>query len=557
MDKRGKSESRSRIMEKKGLFVRESSGLVREVSTLRAFFFNIGASVAWSPALLPSFVAFVPAWLLFGWSSVSWGIIVAGIFTVGALAPINMYLAMALPRSGGEQVYTPRITNPFLGFIETWTFVFSIFALMGFGLFLIILLFQNSFSIMAMSASEPWNSYGSWLGGTTGTLVTGTVVMLFVLTVSLLPSRRFHAVNSVLVAVGLVLTALVFPFIIGIDPTVFAHNFQTVTGKSVQDVLDLVSSQGFSVGVFAISTLGLVLSSGLTQFAGFQYSGFMAGELKGKISRNIIYSMIGAGIITILLNTFFLQGFVNLLGYDFLAALSYLFWNSPANAPILPSAQMIVAIGKPELGPLMAISVFGSVLIGASLFITWISTATRTAFAWSMDRLIPTKLSELNPRTKSPLYLSVIFVAFWYVSFLAAVYGTTFISGSFASALLAMFVWIVPGINAILLPYRRRDLYELIPKSMRRQFGIPLVSIFGIIWLVFAVPVYFLYAIWPLLAGAYGLHMTSFVVFAESQGLVTFGIILLAGIVIYFVSKWYNTRKGVDMDLLFKTVPPE
>jgi len=185
------------------------------------------------------------------------------------------------------------------------------------------------------------------------------------------------------------------------------------------------------------------------------------------------------------------------------------------------------------------------------------ATAIRAAFAWSMDRLVPTKLSELNPRTKSPVYLAVLFTAFWYASFLAAVYGTTFISGSFASALLAMFVWIVPGINAILLPYRRRDLYELIPKSMRKKFGIPLVSMFGIVWLLFAVPIYYLYVVWPLVAGAYGLHMTQFVVFAESQGIVTFVVIVLAGTVIYYVSRWYNARHGIDMDLVFKTVPPE
>jgi len=92
---------------------------------------------------------------------------------------------------------------------------------------------------------------------------------------------------------------------------------------------------------------------------------------------------------------------------------------------------------------------------------------------------------------------------------------------------------------------------------MRKKFGIPLISILGIIWLVFVIPVFFLYVIWPLLATAYGVHLADVITFAVSQGWTTFAAITIAGIIIYYAARWYNAKRGIDLSLLFKSVPPE
>jgi amino acid transporter len=302
--------------------------------------------------------------------------------------------------------------------------------------------------------------------------------------------------------------------------------------------------------------LGLLLGFGLLQFVGFQYTGFIAGELKGRVSSSIIYSFMITCVVVILIHTFYLQGFVNVFGADLLFALSYLFYTT-GTAPFVPLGQTLIAISKPELAGIMTVSALGSFLIGFGLMITWITTATRTAFAWSIDRLIPTSLSVINTRTKQPLRLTVLFIVIWYASFLGSIYGYTFITGAVTSILLSMFIWILPGVNAILLPYRRPDLYELIPKSMKKSFGVPLVTILGVIWVCFSVPVFLLYAFWPIVGQALGAHLIGVFDVALSSGLLLFVGIVVAGIVIYYASKWYNNRKGIDMEMLFKTVPPE
>jgi amino acid transporter len=538
------------------LFVRHASGLVREVSATKALAFSLGAAVAWEPAWVTTLFTMMPVWILVGWSSLSWGVLVAGVFTMFVLSPIYAYLATALPRSGGDQVYTTRITHPLAGFIESWTFVFSIFAFMGSGLTIIIYLLTTSLSILGFAFPVCAGWVSTIMGQKIATFVVGSILMALILIVSIQPTRRFHTLNTIIVFTGVILSALVIPFMFGVDMTAFANNLQRFTGQTAQGLIGQAASSGFSIGTFDWSTVGVILGFGLSEFVGFQYTGFIAGELKGNVSRSLIYAFSITCLVVILIHTVFVQGFVNIFGYNLLIAMSYLFYTT-GTAPFTPVAQAFIAVAKPDTIVIMAVSAFGSFLIGFGLAITWIATACRTAFAWAMDRLIPTRLSAIDGRTKQPMRLIWIFIAIWYVSFVASIFGITFITGIITSTLLAMLIWILPGVNAVLLPYKRPDLYELIPKSMRRTYGIPLITILGIIWICFSVPVYFLYAFWPLFSQAYGQHIAGIFGIAISSGLVVWIAIIIAGLAIYALGKWYNRRHGIDTDLLYKTVPPE
>jgi hypothetical protein len=75
--------------------------------------------------------------------------------------------------------------------------------------------------------------------------------------------------------------------------------------------------------------------------------------------------------------------------------------------------------------------------------------------------------------------------------------------------------------------------------------------------LCFSVLVYFLFVSWPVFGAALGGHIIGIFNTVLSIGLVLYVGITVAGVAIYYFAKWYNKRHGVDMDLLFKTVPPE
>ena len=114
-----------------GLFVRQASGLVRDVSMANALFFNIAAFVGTAIGWAVAFYALGPEWQGLGISAFAWMAILTGIFCY-FLGMIFASLTTAMPRSGGDYVFTSRIISPFLGWIESWTLVGSALTIIGF-----------------------------------------------------------------------------------------------------------------------------------------------------------------------------------------------------------------------------------------------------------------------------------------------------------------------------------------------------------------------------------------------------------------------------------------
>src|SRR3954447_1108558 len=87
------------------LFVRQSSGLVRDVSVTNALFFNIAAFVGVGLTLYPIFysLGFVPVWLKGPFSAYGWAAIITGLFCT-VLALIFASFTSVMPRSGGDYV---------------------------------------------------------------------------------------------------------------------------------------------------------------------------------------------------------------------------------------------------------------------------------------------------------------------------------------------------------------------------------------------------------------------------------------------------------------------
>src|SRR5947209_5714692 len=65
-------------------------------------------------------------------------------------------------------------------------------------------------------------------------------------------------------------------------------------------------------------------------------------------------------------------------------------------------------------------------------------------------------------------------------------FGVSLASTTFFSILLAALTWIMPGVNAILIPYRRPDLF-LLTNNMGKFLGRPRLVWYGSLWLVFII----------------------------------------------------------------------
>ena len=133
--------------------MRQSSGLVRNVSVTNALFFNVAAFVGVGLTLYPIFysLADVPVWRAGPFSAYGWASIIAGLFCI-LLALIFSSLTSVMPRSGGDYVFSSRILHPFLGWLESWTLVIASVLIIAFEVPLVLRNLQIS---ARTSASAP------------------------------------------------------------------------------------------------------------------------------------------------------------------------------------------------------------------------------------------------------------------------------------------------------------------------------------------------------------------------------------------------------------------
>src|SRR3989440_244627 len=201
------------------LFIRQSSGLVRNVSVTNALFFNVAAFVGVGLTLYPIFysLAGVPVWK-HGLSEYGWAAIIAGLFCV-LLALIFASLTSVMPRSGGDYVFTSRILHPFLGWMESWTLVIASVLIIAFEVPLVLRNLQITARIIGIGAGGHFFTHAnSWFTDSTGA-ITGTpgfigslVVLLIIGAVCVLPTRSFHKVVTALAGYGVACFAAMFIF---------------------------------------------------------------------------------------------------------------------------------------------------------------------------------------------------------------------------------------------------------------------------------------------------------------------------------------------------------
>jgi hypothetical protein len=109
-------------------------------------------------------------------------------------------------------------------------------------------------------------------------------------------------------------------------------------------------------------------------------------------------------------------------------------------------------------------------------------------------------------------------------------------------------VFVLSCLAAALLPYRAKALYEASPGAKYKLAGIPLVTIFGVIGFIFGAAAVVAF----LTKKGYGLIGTS-----PGLTYAIVGGIFLVCLVYYWISRYYQKGKGIDVSYAFLEVPPE
>ncbi|HKM77469.1 MAG TPA: amino acid permease [Candidatus Bathyarchaeia archaeon] len=535
------------------MFTRKSTGLVREVSLFDAFVWNSAASsflgltvfTIWDLSWLPG-AGFVQAELI-------------ALFFAVAIGLSFAFLTSSMPRAGGDYVFNSRILHPAIGFaanfsLSVWELVAAAFVVyfvsfsgLGPGLQVLGYLLGNvGLTNVGLSLSQPLNAF-----------IIGTLINIVFTIVALLGLARVAKFLDVLWIVSIIGIVALISVLLLTHQTEFVSRFDQfihASGGSLSkvetpygQVVSQASTSGFSLAPQSLvgPEIAVVAGSVIWVF----WSTYIGGEIKriDNLRRNVI-SMVGAAVLNAFLFLLILYGMLRSFGYDFLASLSFIARAQPNVLPLgSPAGIMILLSGLASGSVWIAGLIMIAFSIRALLFLpSLILQPVRSMFAWSMDRILPDRLSQVNEKLHVPILLHIIAAVVVEGFLVFLVLYPEYLFPIFASAIIApAFSAIFPtAISATLFPFRRKEMYLNSPARLT-VMGIPAISITGVASAGFMLFLVYEFLAWP----GFGLRDPFLV-------LMNFGMIPL-GLILYKIASVIRKRQGIDFANLFSQIPPE
>ncbi|MEO6798060.1 MAG: APC family permease [Candidatus Dormibacter sp.] len=529
-----------------GLFLRQASGLVRQVSLTNAYFFNlaafIGPQITWIPVLWT--LSFAPFWTSF-FSAYAWAGILTGIFCI-LYAVIFAALATIMPRSGGDYVFTSRIISPAVGFVEAAMLVIALIALISVNIPLLLTQISLFGSVVNLGTGALTNSTGWFSTNWVGFLVASLFVV-GAAAIALAPVRSFHRIVTVLGLLALGTVVLMFVSSFFISHASFLANLKGATGQDEGAILKAGSG---ALGSFAFSAFMAFIGVTLLNFIGFQGSAYIAGEVRGNVTRAVLIAVLAALATIVVISSIYGDVIARPFGNNLVAAWGSLFWSQsqqlPGGQP--PVAPYLAAIAAPGAWPLWALLIVGGALLNFMIVPVYFVLISRMLLAWGMDRLVPAWFSEVNERTHAPMNAIIAAIVVAEVS-LVAIYFLNYNLGFqiWASIVLLSLTFLMPGLNALLLRWRRPELARLAPFSRQLPW-------MGAAWAAFVLVVYWFIAVQPIFS-ALTAAQNPFA-YIHQTGLDVATAVIVLAIVAFFVMRAHNRRQGIDTRMLFREIPP-
>jgi basic amino acid/polyamine antiporter, APA family len=531
-----------------GLFLRRSSGLVREFGGWDVFVFNtVGYALGLVLAIIPLLMAgAVPE------ANVLLTVVVGTVFTL-ANAMTYGYLSAAMPRSGGEYVFLGRVVHPAVGFTANWGFTWS--QLLGMALYASFTV-NFGIAIAFLTLGNVLDSSGLVTAGEDvakewPTFLLGTAMIVLVAVIlSLGPRvvRRFLNILFIPAILGSVVTLIVLLVTTKDEFVTKFNDFMAdrAGGETYNGILAAAEKAGYAHEPSTLSALILAIPIGYYIYIGFTYSSYIGGEVKepGKNQPRIILATLAFAAAMYLVC---LWRFYDIVGQDFVNSVVYLNNNTDdgSGLPVDPVLNLFAGImtGSTVLNVIMAVSFF---LWNFLLLFVIATVITRNLFAWSVDRIMPDAVTKVDRRFHSPWVATLIVIVASEILLVLYVFTTFFQEVSNYIVLYSIAFW-VASFAAILLPYRRPEIYNAAPDFVRRKVGgVPVLVLFGVGNLVlFSLVLYSAFKL-PAFSGPTGTDAVLFVV----------GI-YLAGLLVYVAARAIQRRRGIDIDLAYREIPPD
>jgi APA family basic amino acid/polyamine antiporter len=541
-------------------FARKASGLVRGLSFVDAFgvgFMNQG--------LTPSMWVMISL----GLSVYTGGnLIIATLLSV-LLCGIGFSLVWgilggSMPRSGGEYIYNSRIIHPLIGIAESfgnafvwimWIYVLAPWTVdPGLVMMFQFLNMPKAAEFLTNPVSLPFG-----LSISPGLFIVSSIVNLIALLFVVFGVKVFARVQKVIMALGIVgclIILLVFTFTSN-DGFVQAWNNLATQYNSV-DYNGFIAAAKSAMDEAGkalpttwnwFDTLG-VMVAGSWLFAYSYCITFIAGEVK-RPDKTIILANLSAILVPGVFMLWLAAVLYRTVGFQFLSATAFVDetlggalagYNLPWSTHFVGLAAVITQ--NKLLVFLMALSFI--------LFnLWWVALSylafPRILFAWGMDRMGPKWFADIDYRWASPVKNHILCFILGEIGILLYSIFQEQMSGLSVTGLEIVSVFGVTAIAAAIFPFSKkaRQIWDTSPYKKWNILGIPVVTIGGIVNLIYLAILFYFFIVMPDLEGL-------------AWGSVAFyAFIWVCGIAWYFYWKRRNRDVGVDISMTYGELPPD
>jgi basic amino acid/polyamine antiporter, APA family len=539
----------------KGVFLRQSSGVVRAMSPRDGMYFGYLSAAGLYGVTLFFFLG--PGEFPGGSVLVACLLnLLIGLFIFGAYA----MLGSAMPRSGGDYVYQSRLLSPVVGFTATfaglafWQFFYAFLAASTIVTGGLVPLLSG---IGAMTGDHGWISASNWLANSHVELAF-TIVFLLISAVIMIRGMRLYLGIQKYFMIAFTMLAIVIIAIgwLVVSHSTFVAHFNkfehAVGGLSATQVVSKAAALGYHQHVpFSWgNTLALTALLGIGSYLSCMWQTELLGEMKSARNLGRLFaSMMGAAV---LLTITYLIAFVwtyAYVGQPLMGSFSFLAFG---HSTVLGGGWAFRGVQSffliPTLNVVLAILIFLGFLgpISQSMFNTTLASS-RIYLSQSFDRVLPAWMGQVNKRG-APAN------AIWFGTAISIALAVVFLfRPSLTEALAAGYMFLTLGLmwsllGAIVFPYRMKETYEASPASRFKVGSIPLISILGVVgfaFMIFTVVEFLTQSAFGILSGT------------AAVSWITAGVLVAATLVYYFVISAVRKRAGIDLRWAFQTVPPE
>ena len=535
--------------ERAQVFSRNATGLVRQVSLPQQIVFNLASSNALGLGL----VFFLSVVVLFPRANIYVALLIAGagsffVWTTFAL------LSSAIPRAGGDYTINSRVMPPWLALGgNIGSFMGGLLGVPIFGYFMATLALSPAFAVIGgVAGSDTLTRWSLYFSSTHKNVVfiTTLAVVALVSLISYLGTRVAMRIASVLLIVAAAGFVVDLAILLFTSHSSFVSSVNDVAGPGAYDKT-VAAGQKLNAypdhgGYSTKMTIGAIYYA-LTICVYVYWGAYLSAEFKGAGRRKRqLTAMWSAGLGNLVIILLALLIFMHTVGYDF-------FVSAFAGNLDAPGAGTIGSAGYVYFAGLVASNTL-LVAVLSLAFLGWFIPACFTQAAmvhraimiWSFDGLLPRRFSSVSERTHTPgvAILTTAVISIPLAAWIA--YGSSFFQYFAIAAVSAYPSLVLVGITAIIIKRRRPDLYKGSSAEWRLG-GVEVLPIFGAVCAIVGASAIFLLFYF---ADNLGLAKT------KETGVYLVGMFVL-GAVWWTVARSVRRTQGVDLDLVYKTIPPD